>query len=326
MDCVILPLFVGTSRRAMVPLLLDDDRTCIHVYTKCSIPNCSPYDNSFNQPPNNKLSFCFPNKSWTSLARGHFSDCRYSTCPFVQGIFSPNHATLLANVLLQVCVASLFLAIINLQGMRSCGAALWANQRWLLTGKSNTANQGSPANHFQGAWVVDQEGVEERIYSIHWSKSWQYLSFALVFKTKLHTVQNYNDWPLIGTIKAWVVGLTSSPYRILAKKCGCQLFARTKQYCQGLLWFLWRAWLLLLCVSYRVTLEDLYNGKSTKLQLSKNVICATCRGWVFFSFSSWWKVSLHEQYCCYMYTVLQGHLPVQCGPGKHTAWLCISGS
>lgn len=30
----------------------------------------------------------------------------------------------------------------------------------------------------------------------------------------------------------------------------------------------------------RVSLEDLYNGKTTKLQLSKNVLCSTCNGWV----------------------------------------------
>lgn len=29
---------------------------------------------------------------------------------------------------------------------------------------------------------------------------------------------------------------------------------------------------------FRVTLEDLYNGKTSKLQLSKNVICAVCSG------------------------------------------------
>lgn len=29
---------------------------------------------------------------------------------------------------------------------------------------------------------------------------------------------------------------------------------------------------------YRVSLEDLYNGKTTKLQLSKNVICGACNG------------------------------------------------
>jgi hypothetical protein len=29
---------------------------------------------------------------------------------------------------------------------------------------------------------------------------------------------------------------------------------------------------------FRVTLEDLYNGKTSKLQLSKNVICALCSG------------------------------------------------
>lgn len=28
----------------------------------------------------------------------------------------------------------------------------------------------------------------------------------------------------------------------------------------------------------KVTLEDMYNGKTAKLQLSKNVICATCNG------------------------------------------------
>lgn len=30
----------------------------------------------------------------------------------------------------------------------------------------------------------------------------------------------------------------------------------------------------------RVTLEDLYNGKTSKLQLSKNVICSACSGYV----------------------------------------------
>lgn len=28
----------------------------------------------------------------------------------------------------------------------------------------------------------------------------------------------------------------------------------------------------------KVTLEDMYNGKTSKLQLSKNVLCATCNG------------------------------------------------
>lgn len=32
--------------------------------------------------------------------------------------------------------------------------------------------------------------------------------------------------------------------------------------------------------SHRVSLEDLYNGKTTKLQLSKNVLCGACNGWV----------------------------------------------
>ena len=32
----------------------------------------------------------------------------------------------------------------------------------------------------------------------------------------------------------------------------------------------------------RVSLEDLYNGKTTKLQLSKNVLCSSCNGWVLF--------------------------------------------
>lgn len=30
--------------------------------------------------------------------------------------------------------------------------------------------------------------------------------------------------------------------------------------------------------SLKVTLEDMYNGKTSKLQLSKNVICASCTG------------------------------------------------
>ena len=33
----------------------------------------------------------------------------------------------------------------------------------------------------------------------------------------------------------------------------------------------------------KVSLEDLYNGKVAKLQLSKNVICAECGGYVFLS-------------------------------------------
>lgn len=40
----------------------------------------------------------------------------------------------------------------------------------------------------------------------------------------------------------------------------------------------------------RVSLEDLYNGKTTKLQLSKNVLCGACNGCVFFEycyFSDW---------------------------------------
>lgn len=44
--------------------------------------------------------------------------------------------------------------------------------------------------------------------------------------------------------------------------------------------------ILLFCKNFifhgfcRVTLEDLYNGKVTKLQLQKNVICAPCEGYV----------------------------------------------
>jgi len=33
-------------------------------------------------------------------------------------------------------------------------------------------------------------------------------------------------------------------------------------------------------IVFRVTLEDLYNGKTSKLKLSKTVICATCKGLV----------------------------------------------
>lgn len=35
---------------------------------------------------------------------------------------------------------------------------------------------------------------------------------------------------------------------------------------------------LSVCLFFRVSLEDLYNGKTTKLQLSKNVLCSTCNG------------------------------------------------
>lgn len=31
-------------------------------------------------------------------------------------------------------------------------------------------------------------------------------------------------------------------------------------------------------VSFRVSLEDLYNGKTSKLQLSRNVLCKKCNG------------------------------------------------
>lgn len=30
--------------------------------------------------------------------------------------------------------------------------------------------------------------------------------------------------------------------------------------------------------SFKVSLEDLYNGKTSKLQLNRNVICGTCKG------------------------------------------------
>ena len=32
---------------------------------------------------------------------------------------------------------------------------------------------------------------------------------------------------------------------------------------------------------FRVTLEDLYNGKTSKLQLAKQVICSKCHGLVY---------------------------------------------
>ena len=35
-------------------------------------------------------------------------------------------------------------------------------------------------------------------------------------------------------------------------------------------------------ICHRVSLEDMYNGKTTKLQLSKNVLCSSCNGWVLF--------------------------------------------
>jgi DnaJ family protein A protein 2 len=31
----------------------------------------------------------------------------------------------------------------------------------------------------------------------------------------------------------------------------------------------------------KVSLEDLYNGKVSKLQLSRNILCKTCNGYVF---------------------------------------------
>lgn len=37
-------------------------------------------------------------------------------------------------------------------------------------------------------------------------------------------------------------------------------------------------WLKYIVSPSRVSLEDLYNGKTTKLQLSKNVLCSTCNG------------------------------------------------
>lgn len=35
-------------------------------------------------------------------------------------------------------------------------------------------------------------------------------------------------------------------------------------------------------VPYDVTLEDLYNGKSVRLDLEKDVVCGTCKGYVSF--------------------------------------------
>jgi DnaJ family protein A protein 2 len=33
-------------------------------------------------------------------------------------------------------------------------------------------------------------------------------------------------------------------------------------------------------IPYDVTLEDLYNGKSVKMNMEKEIICTTCQGWV----------------------------------------------
>lgn len=56
---------------------------------------------------------------------------------------------------------------------------------------------------------------------------------------------------------------------------------------EKILYILWSKWLvhklvegLLTLFVFRVTLEDLYNGKTSKLQLSKNVLCASCNGYV----------------------------------------------
>lgn len=45
------------------------------------------------------------------------------------------------------------------------------------------------------------------------------------------------------------------------------------------LWLIWSLkYNVLFFLVYRVSLEDLYNGKTTKLQLSKNVLCGACNG------------------------------------------------
>ena len=32
-------------------------------------------------------------------------------------------------------------------------------------------------------------------------------------------------------------------------------------------------------IMHNVTLEDLYNGKSVKMNLEKEIVCGTCQGW-----------------------------------------------
>lgn len=34
-------------------------------------------------------------------------------------------------------------------------------------------------------------------------------------------------------------------------------------------------------IHYDVTLEDLYNGKSVKMNMEKEAVCSVCKGWVY---------------------------------------------
>jgi len=36
-------------------------------------------------------------------------------------------------------------------------------------------------------------------------------------------------------------------------------------------------------IPYEVTLEDLFNGKSVKMNMEKEVICGQCKGWLYSS-------------------------------------------
>jgi hypothetical protein len=51
----------------------------------------------------------------------------------------------------------------------------------------------------------------------------------------------------------------------------------------------------------KVSLEDLYNGTSKKLSLSRNVLCSKCKGWVLLCHSIQllkWCPEVHPQFVC----------------------------
>lgn len=47
-------------------------------------------------------------------------------------------------------------------------------------------------------------------------------------------------------------------------------------------------------IPYEVSLEDLYNGKSVKMNMEKEVVCGSCKGSVALAFSS--KITSHMRW------------------------------
>jgi hypothetical protein len=59
----------------------------------------------------------------------------------------------------------------------------------------------------------------------------------------------------------------------------------------------------------KVSLEDLYNGTSKKLSLSRNILCPRCKGW-----------DIHVGLSCFLLIVMQGFAFIICD--MHTLFSC----